>query len=130
MPGTTRYITRDELLVLPQVDYKVSDDPNFAGPTEVSGVPLEELVRQLGAPHSDLVVAICDDEYHAHYTWAYMTAHRPLLVLKINGQPSERWPKDAEGHGYEIGPYLISHPKFTPGFKTLSQPEEAQIPGA
>jgi mono/diheme cytochrome c family protein len=128
-PGTTRYITRDDLLALPQVEYTVNDDANFAGTTKVSGVPLEELIRQLGAsPQSDLVVAICDDQYRAHYTRAYMTAHHPLLVLKINGQPSERWPKDAEGHGYDLGPYLISHPKFTPAFKILAQEDEAQIP--
>ncbi len=127
-PGTTRYITRDDLLALPQVAYTVSDDPNFTGPTELGGVPLEELIRRLGAPPSDLVVAICDDQYRAHYPRSYLTAHHPLLVLKIDGQLSEHWPKDAEGHGYDIGPYLISHPKFTPGFKILSQTEEAQIP--
>ncbi len=27
-----------------------------------------------------------------------------------------------------MGPYMISHPKFTPSFKILSHPEEAQIP--
>ncbi len=128
-PGTTRYITRDDLLALPQVDYTVTDDPNFAGTTVISGVLLEELIRRLSAsPKSDLVAAICDDQYRAHYTQAYIAAHHPLLVLKINGLPPERWPKDAEGHGYDMGPFLISHPKFTPTFKILAHADEAQIP--
>src|ERR1017187_8034844 len=42
--GTTRYLTRTELLRLPIVTQVVTDDANFSGPTEISGVPLEELL--------------------------------------------------------------------------------------
>lgn len=127
--GTTRYVTYDTLLTLPQVTYTIKDDSNFTGPTEVSGVPLEKLGRLLGAsPASDLVVAICDDKYRTNYPAGYLTAHHPLLVLKINGQPPERWPKDAEGHGLDMGPYMISHPSFTPSFKILAHEDEPQIP--
>jgi mono/diheme cytochrome c family protein len=128
-PGTTRYITRDELLALPQVSYTVTDDTNFTAPTRVGGVLLEELIRHLGAaPESDLLIAICDDLYRANYPRAYVLAHHPLLVLTVNGQPPAGWPKDSEGHGYDMGPYMISHPKFTPGFKILSHADEPQIP--
>jgi mono/diheme cytochrome c family protein len=127
--GSTRYITRDSLLALPQMTYTVADDTNFNGQTEISGVPLEELTQVLGGvPGSDLVVAICDDQYRAHYPRAYLAAHRPLLVLKVNGQLAERWPKNAEGHGSEMGPYMISHPKFTPSFKIFGHSDEPQIP--
>ena len=127
--GATRYITRDDLLALPQVSYTVTDDTNFAGPARVSGVLLEELIRHLGAaPESDLLIAICDDLYRANYPRAYMLAHHPLLVLTVNGQPPAGWPKDSEGHGFDMGPYMISHPKFTPGFKILSHADEPQIP--
>jgi mono/diheme cytochrome c family protein len=127
--GATRFMAREDLLVLPQVTYQVSDDPNFTGPTEVSGVLLQELPRLLGAsPGSDLVVAVSDDQYRANYPRAYVAAHHPLLVLKINGQSPAGWPKDAEGHGQDMGPYMISHPKFTPSFQILSHAEEAQIP--
>jgi mono/diheme cytochrome c family protein len=127
--GATRYIAREDLLALPQVSYRVSDDTNFSGPTEVSGVLLEELTRRLSAsPESELVVAVCDDRYRANYPRAYVSAHQPLLVLKINGQPPAGWPKDAEGHGESMGPYMISHSKFTPSFKILSHADEAQIP--
>jgi mono/diheme cytochrome c family protein len=128
-PRTTRYITREDLLGLPQASYTVTDDTNFAGPTRVSGVLLEELIRHLGAaPESDLLIAICDDLYRANYPRAYMLAHHPLLVLTVNGQPPASWPKDSEGHGFDMGPYMISHPKFTPGFKILSHADEPQIP--
>jgi mono/diheme cytochrome c family protein len=127
--GATRYITRDDLLALPQVRYTVTGDANFTGPTEVGGVLLEELARHLGArPDSDLVVALCDDQYRANYPRAYLAAHHPLLVLQVNGQPPAGWPKDSEGHGYAMGPYMISHPKFTPSFKILAHADEPQIP--
>ena len=37
-PETTRYATREQLLALPQETFTVTGDPNFAGPTQVSGV--------------------------------------------------------------------------------------------
>ena len=127
--GTKRYIRRETLLALPQVNYKVSDDANFTGAMEITGVALEKLAEDIAAsPKSDLVVAECSDKYHANYPRTYVAEHRPVLVLTINGQPPERWPKDAEGRGLDMGPYLISHPRFTPSFKILSHADEAQIP--
>jgi mono/diheme cytochrome c family protein len=125
--GSTRYLTRDDLLALPQVHYTITDDANFPTPAMVSGVSLEELVRRLGlAPESKLVIAVCNDKYRAHYSDAYVATHHPLLVLQVNGRPPEEWPKDPEGN--DMGPYLISHPNFTPSFKILSHADEAQIP--
>lgn len=125
--GTTRYLARTDLLRLPLVTQVVTDDANFPGPTEVSGVPLEELLRHLAAaPESDMVIAICDDRYRAHYLQAYVATHHPLLVLKINGQPPEGWPKDAEGS--DMGPYMISHVKFSPSFQIFSHQDEPQVP--
>ena len=127
--GTTRYMTRADLLILPQVTYTVTDDANFTGPTQVTGVLLEELTRKLAAnPELDMPVAICDDQYRANYPHAYVAAHHPLLVLTINGQPPAGWPKDHETHGYDMGPYLISHPRFAPTFKIFAHADEAQIP--
>jgi mono/diheme cytochrome c family protein len=127
--NSTRYITREDLLALPQVAYTVTDDPNFSGPTKISGVSLEELARSLGtAPKSDMVVAICDDKYRANYPHAYVAAHHPLLVLTVDGQPPSGWPKSVDQPPSDMGPYMISHPQFAPSFKVLSHPEEAQIP--
>jgi len=128
-PGVTRYITREDLLALPQVTYTISDDSNFTGPTKISGVPLEDLAASLGAaPQAAVVVAICDDKYRANYPREYVDEHHPLLVLTVNGQPPSGWPKDSEGHGYDMGPFMISHPKFKPRFKIFSHSDEPQIP--
>ena len=127
--GTTRYVTLDSLLALPLVTYTVTDDPNFPGSAKISGVALEDLAPLLGSePSVDLVVAICDDKYRAAYPRAYVKEHRPLLVLLVNGEPPSRWPKDPGTHRYDMGPYMISHPRFTPSFKILSHSDEAQIP--
>ena len=37
-----RYITREQLLALPQVGYTVTNDANFDGPTQISGVELDQ----------------------------------------------------------------------------------------
>ncbi len=128
-PGATRFLRREDLLTLPQVTYTVTDDSNFGGRTEISGVPLEELLHDLDGPSdSTLVIAICADQYRASYPHAYLAKHHPVLVLKVNGQSPEHWPKDAEGHGQDMGPYLISHPRFIPSFQVLSHSDEPQIP--
>jgi mono/diheme cytochrome c family protein len=128
-PESTRYITRDELLAMPPVNFTVTDDANFTAPAKIRGVKLEELARSLGGPSaSDMVVAICDDGYRANYPHAYLVAHHPVLVLEVNGQPPTGWPKDSQEHSFDMGPYMISHSKFTPSYQILSQAEEAQIP--
>ena len=128
-PESTRYISRDELLAMPLVSFAVTDDTNFTGPTKIRGVKLEELARALGASSaSDMVVAICDDGYRANYPHAYLVAHHPVLVLEVNGQPPSGWPKDSQEYTFDMGPYMISHPKFTPSYKILSHVDEAQIP--
>src|SRR5262249_22924531 len=122
-----RYLTRRDLLALPQVTYTVSDDANLTAPAEISGVLLEDLTKRVAAsPNSGMVIAICNDRYRGNYPREYIAAHHPVLVLTINGEPRERWRKDPEGH--DMGPYLISHARFTPSFKILSHSDEPQIP--
>jgi mono/diheme cytochrome c family protein len=125
----TRFISREQLLALPQVSYTVTNDANFSGPTEITGVALDQLVQTLlPKVHVDvLVVAVCSDDYEAHFSHAYIAAHRPVLVLKINGKDPAEWPK-APGSNADMGPYLISSPDFKPSFKILSHEDEPQIP--
>lgn len=128
-PGITQYVSRDDLLKLPQVTYTVTDDANFKQATEISGVLLEELRASLRVPErADLMVAICIDRYHGHFPADYVAAHHPILVLKINGKGPDEWPKDPEGRAAYVGPYLITHAKFTPSFKILAHEDEPQIP--
>jgi mono/diheme cytochrome c family protein len=127
--GATRYIRYQDLLRLPQETHWVSDDPNFRGRTKIEGVSLESLTRLLGgdaAAAGLMVVAICYDEYRTNYPREYLAAHHPLLVLRINGQARDHWPRSENGG--PLGPYLISHPFFKPAFKVLSHQDEAQIP--
>jgi mono/diheme cytochrome c family protein len=128
-PESTRYITHEELLAMPQVSFTASGDTNFTGPTKIRGVRLEELARALGtSPARDMVVAICDDEYRANYPHSYLAAHHPVLVLEVNGKPPAGWPKDSQEHKFDMGPYMISNPKFAPSYKILSHEDEPQIP--
>ena len=128
-PESTRFITRDELLAMPQVNLTITGDPNFSRPTQIRGVKLEDLVQRLAASSgSAMVIAICDDGYRANYPLDYLAAHHPVLVLQINGDPPSGWPKAAEDHTSDMGPYMITNAKFTPSFKILAHADEAQIP--
>lgn len=125
--GTVRYLRYEDLLALPQETYTISDDSNFKGKTEISGVALATLAKLFGqTAHSDLIVAICYDKYRSNYPSDYLARHHPLLVLKINGQLRDQWP--ASEYGGPLGPYVISHPAFKPSFSVLSHKDEAQIP--
>lgn len=127
--GITRYVSREDLLKLPQVAYTVTDDANLKRATAISGVLLEELRGSLPVPESaDVMVAICIDQYHAHFPADYVAAHHPILVLKINGKGPNEWLRDTEGHTAYVGPYLITHAKFTSSFKILAHEDEPQIP--
>lgn len=126
-PSQTNYVSYADLSKMPQVTFEISDDTNFKGKTRISGVELESFARALGAaPGSRMVVAICDDGYRANYPADYVRAHHPLLVLRVDDRPPAQWPKSHDGGG--LGPYLISHPTFTPSFKILSHVDEPQIP--
>ena len=125
--GQTRFVTYADLLTLPQETHTVTDDANFVGHVTLSGIALDKLAYLLGAsPSSAMVIAICDDSYNAHYPAAYLAAHHPLLILRINGQPPAHWPLGADGSA--MGPYMISHPSFTPAFHVLSHADEPQVP--
>lgn len=131
VPGTSdyagRYVAYSELLKLPQVTFTVTDDSNFHGKAEIKGIYLEELLRAFGIPSvNTLIAAICDDGYEGHYPAEYRAAHHPILVLAVNGRPLHLTRRTAEDGDY--GPYLVSHPSFTPRYKVLAHEEEAQIP--
>jgi len=125
--GAARYIRYEDLLRLPQQTYTVNDDSNLSAHTQITGIPLEALAQLLHQPATDLfMVAVCDDQYHANYPPAYVAAHHPLLVLRIDGKARDQWPQGRDGSA--LGPYLISHPFFKPSFKVLSHEDEPQIP--
>ncbi len=126
-PGVTRFVSYNLLLSLPQESYTVRDDTNFGRTVHISGVSLADLPMWLGAQQdAAMVIAICDDKYAAHYPAAYVRDHHPLLVLKVNGLEPGHWPLGVDR--LPMGPYMISHPRFTPSFHVLSHADEAQVP--
>ena len=94
--GESQFVSYQDLLRLPQVKFTTSDDSNFPAPAHVSGVPLDELKRALGSD-ADMVVAIAADGYRSNYPAAYLSAHHPVLVLTVNGEAQQGWPKTHEG---------------------------------
>jgi mono/diheme cytochrome c family protein len=125
--GQARFVSYADLLTLPQVSYTVRDDTNFGKTVRLSGVELRTLSAKLSSVgKTGMVIAICDDWYEAHYPSDYLRAHRPLLVLRVNGVPPPHWPFGVDG--VPMGPYLISHPFFKPSFQVLRHSDEAQVP--
>lgn len=127
--GAKRYVRREDLGALPQVNFTVRDDANFSAPAEVRGVELQTLLERIGGTGSEaVIVAVCKDWYRGYFPQAYVQAHRPVLALEINGQPPSGWPKRGGDSGPAMGPYLVTHAQFTPSFKILAHEDEAQIP--
>ena len=131
LPGlpanAVRFVSYAELAKLPPVTFTVTDDSNFPGKAEISGIYLDQLLVVLNISGTNmLIAAICDDEYEAHYLVEYRAAHHPILVLRVNGKQLALSKRTSHGGSY--GPYLISHPLFTSRYQTLAHPEEAQIP--
>jgi mono/diheme cytochrome c family protein len=125
--GAVRFVSYAELAALPQVTFTVTDDLNFPGKAEITGVYLDEILATLNiSKENTLIAAICDDEYEAHYPVEYRAAHHPILVLRVNGKQLALSKRTSHDGSY--GPYLISHPSFTSRYQTLAHPEEAQIP--
>lgn len=130
-PGTSRYVSYETLLSLPQVTVVVTGDENFSEIARkkivVTGISLDVLARYLGAlPSSDLVSALCSDDYSAIYSHDYVLAHRPIFALKIDGIPVKAWA--AQTHNEDLGTYFITHSAFKSSFKVLSQEETPQVP--
>ncbi len=130
-PGTSRYISYEKLLTLPQATVTVIGDDNFVEmhreKVEVTGIYLDVLAKYLGAkPDSDLISAQCSDGYRTNYSRDYILAHRPILVLKIDGLPVKNWV--SQTHNEDLGTYFITHEVFTPSFDVLSVSETPQVP--
>lgn len=124
--GETAYLRRTDLLALPQVEFTVANDPNLGG-VNVRGVELEVLAREFAAQGAPaLVVAVSKDFYRGYYPQDYREIHKPVLVLEVNGKPPSGWPKSKEGAA--MGPFVITHEKFTPRYKIHAHAEEPHIP--
>lgn len=127
--GAKRYLRREDLATLPQVNLSVTDDPNFRRTVRVKGIELDLLARALAAEaQKSVIVALCTDQYRSYYPPAYRDIHKPVLAMEIDGKGPSAWPQNPEVSGLSMGPYLITQANFAPAFKILAHEDEAQIP--
>jgi len=129
--GSAGYVTYAELAKLPQVTVRVTADENFPSVggrgISVTGIPLEELSAALGAlPASDLVDALCTDDYRAHYPASYVAMHHPIFAIMIDHQRPAAWA--ARTHEYDPSPYFLTHAHFVAQVNVLAHREQPQVP--
>lgn len=120
--GETRYLTRDDLVGISRPMTISPDDGNFPGTTKVRAIPLEDLVRDLGIPSTDMLIADCKDKYQAHYTRQYLARYHPVLITELNGAPLR------ESNDDDYGPYTIAHLNFKMAAEPPKLNDEPQIP--
>ena len=111
--GATRYITREDLLALPQVNQTVSDDPNLAGPGRSQASRWKNSPNDWPPRRSrTLVVAVCADRYLP--TIRAPTSPRIIRCSSSRSMASHRnaGPRRPKATGCDMGPYMISHPKI------------------
>ncbi len=131
-PGQSGYVRYADLLKLPHIVFPLQETGDFPGlepdqRIQIAGVYLDSISHDLGVlPASDLIDATCQDEYRAHYPSGYITAHHPVLALTIDQLSTSAWALKTKQT--DLGPYFITHVRFTPSFKLLSHSDQPQLP--
>jgi mono/diheme cytochrome c family protein len=109
------------------VEAEIRDADLGGGKLRVAGVYVDVLAKVVGAlPDADLVDAVCGDGYRSPLPAEYVAAHRPILVLKIDGMRPGEWAR--REHKDDPGPYLIEYENFVPEFRVLAHLDRAQVP--
>jgi hypothetical protein len=126
-PGGHGYVRYEELARLPQVETEIRDADLGGGEVRVAGVYVDVLEKAVGArPDADLIDAVCGDGYRSPLPAEYVAAHRPILVLRIDGMRPGEWAR--RGRKDDPGPYLIEYENFVPGFRVLAHVDRPQVP--
>jgi hypothetical protein len=125
------FVTYRDLLGLPQVTTALVGDENFTEMhiprVQVAGVELGVLEQRLKVPAGlDLMLARCADGYVGPYPAEYVAAHRPILVLTVNGMTMAEWARSTGNE--DPGPYMISYANFVPASKVLAHQDRPQVP--
>jgi mono/diheme cytochrome c family protein len=125
------FVAYKDLLGLPQMAATVVSDENFtemhAPSVKVTGVEVGVLEQHLQVPAGlDLMLARCVDGYAGPYPAEYVAAHRPILVLTVNGMTMTEWARTTGNE--DPGPYMISYENFAPAWKVLAHQDRAQVP--
>lgn len=130
-PGESRFVAREYLLGLPQVDSFIEHSEVLAGRSEpgipVRGVYLDVLANSLGASsEASSVAAICADGYTSIFPEKYIQQHRPIFVLTIEGLTPHEWA--VRHHSFDAGPYFVGYQHFVPSFQVLSHSDRPAEP--
>ena len=95
------------------VTVKTDRDPNTNAPATYTGVYISGLFEAFGADASlDVIGANCSDGRKQYYDRDYLAKHRPILLLKFDGNLPDDWPLGENGTAF--GPYCVVHESFTP----------------
>ena len=108
----TVYYSYHQLLALPTVTVKTERDPNTNTPATYTGVYISDLFESFGANASfDVIGANCLDRSKQYYDRDYVAKHRPILLLKFDGNLPRDWPPTEQGN--KLGPYYVVHESFS-----------------
>ena len=89
----TVYYSYEQLLALPTVTVKTERDPNTNTPATYTGVYMSDLFESFGANAPfDVIGANCLDRSKQYYDRDYVAKHRPILLLKFDGNLPRDWP--------------------------------------
>lgn len=103
--GETRFARWEDLRALPTSKIKLEGE-FLKGEQEVTVVFLSDVLGALPVSQGvDTVLATCTDGYASVYEVSAMEAHRPFVILEINGKGPSEWPPP--GIQYNPGPYVV-----------------------
>ncbi len=125
------YLRYEDLLRLPQVSATVVSDENFtemhAPSVQVTGVAVSEMTKALRVPaEDDLIFARASDGYVGPLVKDYVAAHRPILVLTVNGKTTAEWAKQTGNE--DPGPYMVSYENFVPAWHVPAHQDRPLVP--
>ena len=125
-PAKTVYYSYDQLLTLATVTVKTDRDPNTNTPATYTGVYISDLFEAFGADASfDVIGAKRSDRSKQYYDRDYVAKHRPILLLKFDGNVPRDWPRTEQG--YKLGPYCVVHESFSPAETIYGYVEQPRI---
>jgi hypothetical protein len=128
-PTKTVYYSYDQLLTLPAVTVKTDRDPNTKTPATYTGIYFSDLFEVFGADNSfDVIGTNSLDKYKQYYDRDYIAKHRPILLLKFDGQSPDEWPQTEARN--MLGPYCVVHESFSPSETIYGYVEEPRSPYA
>jgi hypothetical protein len=125
-PAKTFYYSYDQLLTLATVTVKTDRDPNTNTPATYTGVYISDLFEAFGADASFDVIGVKRlDRSKQYYDRDYVAKHRPILLLKFDGNEPRDWPRTEQG--YKLGPYCVVHESFSPAETIYGYVEQPRI---